>query len=70
MKRVCAWCQRPLNSEPDGGTPVSHGICDRCFENTLMKIALLGSLRGAGNSPLEADGKSNLGKLSTGAGFQ
>jgi len=35
-----------------------------------MKIALLGSLRGAGNSPLEADGKSNLGKLSTGAGFQ
>jgi hypothetical protein len=70
MKRVCAWCLRPLNNEPDGGTPVSHGICDRCLENTLTKIALLGSLRYARVSPPEADGRSDVGRRTSGAGFQ
>ena len=70
MKRVCAWCQRPLNNEPDGGTPVSHGICDRCFENVVMKITVLSSLRRAVTSPVVADGRNNLGAQPRGPGFQ
>jgi hypothetical protein len=35
-----------------------------------MKIALLGSLRYARNSPPEADGRSDVGKLTTGPAFQ
>jgi len=60
MKRVCAWCQRPLNSEPDRGTPVSHGICNLCFENVLVKIRLLGDLRTAIKSPVEGNRRSIL----------
>jgi hypothetical protein len=30
MKRVCAWCQRPLNDEPENGELISHGICEYC----------------------------------------
>ena len=26
-----------MNDEPEGGIPVSHGICDRCVELALMK---------------------------------
>jgi hypothetical protein len=37
MKRVCAWCQKPMNDVPEEGAPVSHGICDRCVELALMK---------------------------------
>ncbi len=41
MKKVCAWCQRPLNDEPASGDPVSHGICRRCLEYALSsRIAL------------------------------
>jgi transcriptional regulator of aromatic amino acid metabolism len=32
MKRVCAWCQKPLNDEPEDENPISHGICERCLE--------------------------------------
>jgi hypothetical protein len=32
MKSVCAWCDRPLNDEPEGATPITHGICNRCVE--------------------------------------
>lgn len=70
MKRVCAWCQRPLNNEPDGGTPVSHGICDRCFDNALMKITVLSSLRSVIKFPVEADGKGNLGNQPRSLRFQ
>jgi len=61
MKRVCAWCQKPLNNEPEGGVPVSHGICDRCFQNTVVKIALLDSLS-VGGPFLEEDRARSLGK--------
>lgn len=61
MKRVCAWCQRPLNSESDGGKPVSHGICDRCFKNVLIKLTLLSSLHGVTNFPSAETAISNLG---------
>jgi len=30
MKRVCAWCQRLLNNEPENGELISHGICEYC----------------------------------------
>ena len=70
MKRVCAWCQKPLNSEPDGGSPVSHGICDRCFENTLTKISLLTSLRNAIKFSVEGDGEGNRGSQPRNPRFQ
>jgi hypothetical protein len=70
MKRVCAWCQRPLNNEPDRGTPVSHGICDPCFENVVLKITVLSSLRSVIQSPVEADGKGNFGRQPRSPRFQ
>ena len=35
MKRVCAWCRTPMNDEPEDGTPISHGMCDRCAKSVL-----------------------------------
>jgi hypothetical protein len=32
MKSICAWCQHPLNDEPESDAPITHGICDRCVE--------------------------------------
>jgi hypothetical protein len=61
MKRVCAWCKRPLNSEPDGGKPVSHGICDRCFKNVIMKLTLLKGFHGVMNFPAAETPIGNLG---------
>jgi len=26
-----------MNDEPERGTPISHGMCDRCVELALMK---------------------------------
>jgi hypothetical protein len=37
MKKVCAWCQEPMNDAPGRGLPISHGICNRCVELALMK---------------------------------
>lgn len=52
MKRLCAWCTRPLG-DPAPGTDadrgISHGICDECIGNILLQqgadlFALLDSL--------------------------
>ncbi len=40
MKRLCAWCTKPLG-EPAPGTEadrvISHGICDECIGNILFQ---------------------------------
>jgi hypothetical protein len=41
MKKICAWCQAPLNDEPGNGVLISHGICDRCVKRALKKGILL-----------------------------
>jgi len=30
MSLICSWCQSPMNDEPAGDAPVSHGCCPRC----------------------------------------
>lgn len=37
MKKVCAWCKRPMNEEPENGMPISHGICELCIVRALPK---------------------------------
>ena len=61
MKRVCAWCQKPMKSDPDGGKPVSHGICDRCFESTVMKMTVRNGLHGVIDFPPAENVTRNLG---------
>jgi hypothetical protein len=36
VQKVCAWCNKPLNDEPEDGSPITHGICQRCLEFVLM----------------------------------
>ena len=45
MKRVCAWCRRPLNDESENGEPISHGICEYCARTLYQekKDASLGN---------------------------
>jgi hypothetical protein len=35
MRKVCAWCQDPMDDEPQNAVPITHGICDRCARNAL-----------------------------------
>jgi hypothetical protein len=35
MRRVCAWCERPLNDELKDETLISHGICGPCVEAAI-----------------------------------
>jgi hypothetical protein len=30
VKKVCAWCKKPLDDAAEQEAPVSHGICNRC----------------------------------------
>ncbi len=41
MRKVCAWCKRPMNDERRIGGLVSHGICDECAEALGIKISAL-----------------------------
>lgn len=34
MKVVCAWCGAVIRHAPDG-SPVSHGMCGRCFQKAM-----------------------------------
>ncbi len=49
-----------MNGEPDVGKPVSHGICDRCFKNTIMKMTVLSSLHCVIDFPPAENLKRNL----------
>jgi hypothetical protein len=43
MKKVCAWCGRPLGDEhdPDGaGRWITHGICSDCRDKMLNTLAI------------------------------
>jgi PAS domain-containing protein len=38
MQKVCAWCNAPLENteeQHNGNELVSHGICEKCYENLL-----------------------------------
>jgi hypothetical protein len=59
-----------LNNEPDTGSPASHGICNRCFDNVLVKIGLLGSLRNAVKATVEGDRKLGFGSQPASQRFQ
>jgi hypothetical protein len=32
LRRICAWCHKPLDDNPDDGSPITHGICEGCAE--------------------------------------
>ncbi len=37
MKRVCAWCERVMDS-PDGDSDqITHGKCPACFDSKIAK---------------------------------
>ena len=58
MKSVCAWCQRPLNDAPEDGTPISHGICERCIEYVEMDRTAIGTFLNTIDTPvLAVDGE-------------
>jgi len=49
MKRICAWCHIELTSEPadqskDLSSPISHGICEKCFNKVLYHEISIQSL--------------------------
>src|SRR5208283_5651173 len=35
LRRICAWCQKPLDDKPGDGSPITHGICEVCAEQVL-----------------------------------
>lgn len=41
MKRVCAWCHKPLNDESIDGSLITHGICDDCAESMRLELRLV-----------------------------
>jgi hypothetical protein len=45
MRRVCAWCQKPLDSNPRLSDPVTHGICDRCLRIVLTRAGIRPKVR-------------------------
>lgn len=57
MKKICAWCQKPMNDEPEDGTPISHGICDQCVEHVMKDRTAIWFVLSSINSPqLAVDG--------------
>ena len=61
MKRVCAWCQKPLNDEPEDGSPISHGICQRCLEYVEMDRTAIRSFLNTIEAPvLAVDGEGRV----------
>src|SRR5208337_2660831 len=58
LQMVCAWCQRPLNDEPEDGNPISHGICERCLEYVDMNRTAISSFLNTIDAPvLAVDGE-------------
>ncbi len=42
MKRVCAWCHRPMGETPsgNGNRSITHGICEDCLEKVLAQMGV------------------------------
>lgn len=42
MKRVCAWCHRPMGETPSNreSRTITHGICEDCLENVLAQMGM------------------------------
>lgn len=43
MKRVCAWCRRPLDDSPDTEATdrgITHGICETCRDKMLNTMSI------------------------------
>jgi hypothetical protein len=57
MRRVCAWCHKPLDDKPEDGTPITHGICPLCAEQALAsRIAINDFLKTIDAPVLAVDG--------------
>jgi hypothetical protein len=52
LKKICAWCQKPLDNEPEEGNPITHGICERCAEFVLSNRTRIGSFLNTINTPV------------------
>ena len=35
-RRICAWCEEPIDLDGDGGT--SHGICEPCLSGVARRL--------------------------------
>jgi hypothetical protein len=42
MRKICAWCQRPMNQSPEDDTRITHGICGPCFQSAENRLAVKG----------------------------
>jgi hypothetical protein len=59
MKRICAWCNKPLDDEPADGSPITHGICSRCLEYVLINRTAISSFLNTIDAPvLAVDGEA------------
>lgn len=43
--RVCSWCQTPLMRDVLRTMPVTHGICDPCYQREIAKVPPLSAAK-------------------------
>jgi hypothetical protein len=54
MKRICAWCKKPLDEEGGDNDTITHGICEACLPILLSRRISIGDFLSALPTPVLA----------------